>query len=268
MRQWAGGPSRASAPVLALVLVLVLSAVGAAAAQWFAPPDVEYENQPYNGRFTFNRVRFTPSHWGPGRYAWGMDLKWNHDYPRAGVNLARILDAVTGLSPNQGVGNILRLDDPELFDYPWAYLCEVGYWTVTPEEAEGLRTYMLKGGFVVVDDFTGSHIYNFRERLQEVLPGAELIELGPDHPIFHSFYDIDDLDFGGGWYGSAPGGGWPEYYGVFEDNDPDKRLMMIVNYNHDVGEYWEFADSRWIPIDLSNEAYKLGVNYVIYAMIH
>lgn len=58
------------------------------------------------------------------------------------------------------------------------------------------------------------------------------------------------------------------YHGIFEDNDPAKRLMVIANYNGDMGEFWEWSDSGFVPIDLSNEAYKLGVNYVIYTLTH
>ena len=70
-------------------------------------------------------------------------------------------------------------------------------------------------------------------------------------------------------YLSEPGYWHPsEFYGIFEDNDPSKRLMVIVNYNNDIGDFWEWSDAGFIPIELSNEAYKLGVNYLIYAMTH
>ena len=89
-----------------------------------------YKNTPYNGRFTFVRIRFQPSDWGPGRYMWGLDLKWNHDYPRAEAHFMKILQELTTLDPNLDGGNILALDDPELFKYPVAYLCEPGFWTL------------------------------------------------------------------------------------------------------------------------------------------
>ncbi len=58
------------------------------------------------------------------------------------------------------------------------------------------------------------------------------------------------------------------YQGIFEDNDPKKRLMAIANYNGDIGEFWEWSDTGYAPIDLSNEAYKVGVNYMIYGLTH
>jgi hypothetical protein len=58
----------------------------------------------------------------------------------------------------------------------------------------------------------------------------------------------------------------PSYYGIFEDNDPSKRLMVVANFDNDVPEYWEWSGEGIYPFDASNEAYKLGVNYVIYGL--
>jgi len=60
----------------------------------------------------------------------------------------------------------------------------------------------------------------------------------------------------------------PTYYGVFENNDPTRRMLAIVNYNSDLAEYWEWSDTGYLPTDFTNEAYKLGINYVVYAMTH
>jgi hypothetical protein len=227
--------------------------------------DVPYDNFSYNGLFTFVRVKFDPTRWGRGPYQWGLDLKWNHDYPTAERNLMTILQHHTTILPNMGSGNIYGLAEPELFSYPWAYLCEVGFWAPTEEEAESLRTYLFKGGFLVVDDFIMDwQWYNFEEQMQRVLPGYDLVELDVSHPIFDSFFYIETLDFE---HPTFPGIK-PVYYGVFEDNDPSKRLMVIANYNHDVGDYWEWSGTGWVPIDISNEAFKLGVNYVVYGMTH
>jgi len=253
-------------PTGRVALALVVAAVGLlpAAADVPRPPEVPYENEPYDGRITFARLRFNPSRWGPGRYMWGLDLKWNHDYPRADNHLMKILAETTTIEVNRDGTNVIALDDPELFRYPVAYLCEVGFWTLSDAEVEGFRAYLQKGGFVIIDDFQGPHWYNFVEQLGKVLPDARLVQLDKSHPIFDSFFRIDPYEFRHPMLRSEP----PSYYGVFEDNDPTRRLMLIVNYNHDIGEYWEWSDTGWIPIELSNEAYKLGVNYVVYGMIH
>ena len=97
--------------------------------------------------------------------------------------------------------------------------------------------------------------------LERVLPGAQPIRLEASHPIFDSFYRIESLEFTHPNFGLRS-----QFFGIFEDNDPSKRLMMIINYNNDIGDYWEWSDAGYLPIDLSNQAYKLGVNYIMYAM--
>jgi uncharacterized protein DUF4159 len=248
----------------AWMLALVLFAGGATARDARQPPGVRFENTAYNGRFTFVRIRYEPSRWGPGNYAWGLDLKWNHDYPRAETHFMKILKETTTLDPNMAGGNILALDDPELFKYPVAYLCEPGFWTLDDAESTSLRTYLLKGGFLIVDDFAGPQWDNFEAQMRRVLPGARMVELEPTHPVFDSFFRVDPTGFHHPYFRGAPS----RFLGVFEENDPGKRLMVVVNYNQDLSEYWEWSDTGFVPIDLSNEAYKLGVDYVIYGMTH
>jgi hypothetical protein len=94
-----------------------------------------------------------------------------------------------------------------------------------------------------------------------VLPGVRLVPMTPDHPVFDAFYRIWSLEYNHPYF-NVPA----QFLGLCEDNDPSKRLLGIVNYNNDVGEYWEFSDTDLFPIDLSNDAYQLGVNYVVYAL--
>jgi hypothetical protein len=203
--------------------------------------------------FTFVRLRYSAGGGNPG---------WYHDYPRAERNFAKILDELTFVEPYLGGSNILRLDDPELFKYPLAYLSEPGAWNMNEHEVDGLRNYLLKGGFLIVDDFGGWEWQNFEWQMRRAVPELQPVLLDKQHPIFNSFFDIRDIEFPYSYRGVA------EFWGYFEDNDPHKRLMVIVNYNTDIGEFWEFSDQGFIPIDLSNEAYKLGVNYLMYAMLH
>ena len=221
-------------------------------------------NLSYDGRFTFVRLRFTQlENWG----GWRWEPEWSHDYPVGEQNYMKILREVTGLRPHVDASNILAADDPDLFKYPVAYLCEPGFWTVTDKEASNLRAYLEKGGFLIFDDFEGEHWFNFEERMRQVLPGAQFVKLDSSHPIFHSFFDIDDLGpLSHDNYRSQQSGA--VFYGIFEGNDPKKRLMAIVNYNNDIGEDWEWSGTGFYPIELSNEGYKLGVNYIIYAMTH
>ena len=157
---------------------------------------------------------------------------------------------------------MLPLDDPELTRFPVAYMAEPGFWQPTDEEIEGLRNYLLKGGFVIFDDFTGWHFENLTAQMARALPGIRPIELDISHPIFHSFFEIETLEMAP-MYGPPP-----TFWGFFEDNDPNGRMYGIANYENDIGEYWEFSDTGWYAVDVTNEAYKFGVNYVIHALTH
>lgn len=223
--------------------------------------DFEEINVPYDGRFTFVRLMFDPTG-GPMDFI-RRDLKWDHDYPRAERNFARILDEVSTVGPYLGGGNVLAMDDPELFKYPVAYLSEPGYWRMTDGEAASLREWLQKGGFLIVDDFVGDQWFGFRRAMEQLLPDHRLVQLDASHPIFDSFFHIESLDYDHPNFRVKA-----VFYGVFENDDPEDRLMVIVNYNNDIGDYWEWSDTGFVPIELSNEAYKLGVNYIIYAMTH
>jgi hypothetical protein len=229
-----------------------------------------YPNIRYDGRFTFVRVNYQTA---PGGYWYGGWPAWAHGYPLAEQNLMRIMNEVSYLSAHTEEINNLALDDPELFKYPVAYIIEVGWWTMTDREGAALRDYMRKGGFVIVDDFKvrgfgggmgGDGWENFDSNMQRVLPGARFFEMDAAHPIYHTFFEVNDLAVVPQAYNS----GRPIFRGLYEDNDPQKRLMMIVNYNTDISQFWEWSGTGLRPVDQTNEAYKLGVNYIIYGMTH
>ena len=184
----------------------------------------------------------------------------------------KIMNEVSYLGAHDEAVNTLKLDDPQLGLYPVAYIIEVGWWTLTDREAAALRAYILKGGFVIVDDFKmpgwrgipGGGWEPFAENMKRVLPEARFIEMQAPHPIFHAFFEINALDN----FPQAYNSGQPIFRGVFEDNDPAKRLQMIVNYNTDISQFWEWSGRGFRPFDQTNEAYKLGVNYLIYGLTH
>jgi len=131
-------------------------------------------------------------------------------------------------------------------------------------EAKNLGDYIRKGGFVIFDDFRGYDWENLQTQMRRVLPNWHWMQLDGTHPIFHSFFEIDDPHSMTPPYGGLP----PAFYAMFENNDRNGRVMAMANVNNDIGEYWEFSDTGYAPVDLSNEAYKFGVNYFIYAMTH
>jgi hypothetical protein len=226
-------------------------------------------NTPYDGRFTFVRVNYETA---PGGYWAGGRPSWAHGYPLAERNLMKIMNEVSYLGAHDEEINTLALDDPQLARYPVAYIIEVGWWTLTDREAAALRAYILKGGFVIVDDFKmpgwrgipGGGWEPFAENMKRVLPEARFVEMQASHPIFHAFFEINELDN----FPQAYNSGQPIFRGVFEDNDQSKRLQLIVNYNTDISQYWEWSGRGFRPFDQTNEAYKLGVNYLIYGLTH
>jgi len=226
------------------------------------PPQVSLilPNTPYDGRFTFVRLRYGP----PVNYA-SQRVMWSHDYPTGERNFMRLMNELTYLAPHMEETNIMSLDDPDLYKYPLAYLCEPGYqWTVSDQEATNFRSYLLKGGFLIVDDFRARDWPFFEEQMRRILPDVRFFDLDATHPIFHSFFEIDAPDEYPNFYDP----GKPIYRGIYENNDPAKRLMAIINYNTDISEFWEFSGTGLRPIDESNDAYKLGVNYIMYGMTH
>jgi hypothetical protein len=263
-------------------LLLGIATAGALAPLVAADPAAEHycytqwddnsaiDNAPYDGRFTFFRVRFEPSFGGGGGRGFrgrGVDKKWDHDTPRAERHLMKILEEITMLRPKMDCGAVYAFGEPESFKYPIAYVSEPGFWTMDETELKGIRDFVAKGGFIIFDDFFGQHWYNFEERWREAFPEFQLQPVPRTHPLFDTFYDIRSTQLfyqgGGGIQGAAA-----EFYGAFEDNDPTKRLVAIAGYNSDLGELMEYSDTEYVPIDLSNEAYKIMVNYLIYAMTH
>jgi hypothetical protein len=223
-------------------------------------------NPRYDGRFIFARLKYTVA--AGGYYYRGLPA-WAHGDPFAEDNLMKIMDAISFLRPHLDEGAVMSLDDPDLFKFPVAYMTEAGYWVLNDREAAAFRAYLQKGGFVIFDDFRdgwrgGGGWDTFAANMRRVIPGAQFVRLDQSHPIFHSFFDINSLDIVPQAYDAGP----PGFFGLFEDNDPSKRLMAVINFNTDISDFWEFSAEGIYPVDSSNEAFKLGVNYVIYGLTH
>ena len=219
---------------------------------------------PYDGTYTFVRVRFNSQGRGFSRgFGGGRSPGWAHDYPNADENFTRILDEITLIDVNTDRTNVIDAEDPELHRYPIAYVSEPGEWSPTQQEIDNLSDYLLKGGFLILDDFRSDYEWRTVEEIfRMIVPGHRFRVLDIDEPIFASFFDIATLDMIPPTFQQFV----PVFLGLHENNDPTARLMVIANFNNDIGDYWEYSDRGYVPIELSNEAYKFGVNYVIYAM--
>ena len=214
----------------------------------------------YDGRFTLVRLR-----WGAELRRAGAPYAWSHGYPRAEQNLSAVIRELTYLDIHDDGNEILTLDDPDLFKYPIALMWEPGFWSLTDREAESFRAYLLKGGFAIFEDFDGRMEWgNFEAQMRRVLPDGRFERLDNSHQIFNAFFPIKDIEAIVHPMSQIR----PSYYGIFEDNDPSKRLLVVANYDNDVPDYWERSGEGLFPLGASNEAYKLGVNYMIYGLTH
>ena len=245
-----------------VVAALLGVAVATLAAQRrnFFTGDFPVEGNPsYDGRLTFVRLRY-PGYGGMTNEGPG----WMHDYPTAERHLLKIMSEMSDLRPRTDSSSVIDFGDPELMKYPIAYFSEPGYWQPTDEDVKNVHDYLLKGGFIIIDDFRQQHWFNLQDQMKRVLPDAQWLLVEPGSAVWDSFFRIDENDLvQPGIYGPPVA-----YWGIFEDNDPSKRLLVIANHNNDVAEYWEFLGQGLFPVDPSNEAYKLGVNYYVYAMTH
>ena len=150
-----------------------------------------------------------------------------------------------------------------MFQHPLIYISEPGYWSISEEGALNLRNYLLKGGFLILDDFEANQWYNMDAQLLRALPEREWVELDDTHPIFGTFFYVEDIYVPHPFVAVEP-----RYMAIFEDNDPRKRVMVLANHNSDLAEYWEWSASGLFAVDPTNDAYRLGVNYIIYALTH
>lgn len=215
--------------------------------------------------FYFTRAIYTSNggYWGRGT--------WAIDYPKADHQFVFGLRRLTNIDAYQG-DNAISLTDPDLSRYPFLYALEVGYMNMRAEEVDALRRYLMAGGFLFIDDFWGSFEWrNFEMEIRRVLPEYEIVDLPLDHPIFHTFYDIDHIEQvpsvrivngGATW---EQDGFVPYVRAIFGEHG---RLLVLINWNTDLGDAWEWVDNPYYPLQYSNFAYQLAVNAILYAMSH
>jgi hypothetical protein len=249
---------------VALAPMTLSAASGNAAKPFHYEDDRLGEHKDESDKFKFTRIKTYPI--SPGDHLGDGPVMWSHDYPEAGLHLSKILSELSKvqvvLDENEW---IFSFADPNLMKYPFAYLCEVGYMQLTDEEITGMREYLLRGGFLLVDDFrSAGQMRNFEYYVKRAFPETEyqMKPLDITHPIFNCFFSIKTLDVRPPY-----DRGKPQFLGL---EDKHGRLMMIINFNNDVSDYWQWSGDPYqpLPAEDTQGAYKFGVNYVFYALTH
>jgi hypothetical protein len=230
--------------------------------------------------FTFARVQYD-SYRGRG---WGRGWRrggWATDFPDSDLNFSFRLQQLTSLKVNPNPV-IVRLTDPELFDYPFIYMIEPGSLEFADAEVTALRRYLLNGGFLMVDDFWGDSEYqNFYEQIKRVFPEREPVELPLEHEIFNCVFRLKSKpqvpNIGAAQAGREYGITWEynhdgdtrtvHFKGIFDDKG---RMMAIICHNTDLGDGWEReGEDEWYFHEFAeNKSYPMGINIVTYAMTH
>jgi hypothetical protein len=236
----------------------------AAACPLPAPADHDSAGHPLAHEFYFTRGIYGS---GGGTDDWGA--RWAVDYPKADHQFLVALRRLTGVDAYAS-DNAVELAAPRLREFPFLYVLEVGSLLLTDADVKALREYLGAGGFMVVDDFWGTAAWrNFEAEMRRVFPDRPIVDVPPEHPVFHAYYEVGEILQVPNVYQASGGptheydGYVPRVRGIFDEQG---RLMVLVNWNTDLGDAWEWADDPGYPLHFSNYAYKLGINIVIYAM--
>jgi Domain of unknown function (DUF4159) len=194
---------------------------------------------------------------------------WAIDYPYAELHFLPAVKRLTRIEVSEDSAHLQLLDE-ELFDYPWLFVQQIGQgdWNPSQIEAERLREYLARGGFLVVDDFHGEYEWqHFEAVMNLVLPGKNIVDIPDDDMLIHILYDLDKRTQIPGerhLYGQRMQGP-PHWRGIYDEDD---RLIVAINHNIDMGDAWEHADDAHYPAPMTALAYRFGINYIIYAMTH
>lgn len=253
-----------AATLLAAALVRAQTAPGAAEERPAA--------REMPGEFQFARLHYAANRYGRARGGgWGRREVWQTDWPDAEHHFVKGISRLTRIDAARN-GHIVSALDENIFDYPWIYAVEVGYWTLNEQEAGRLRDYLLRGGFLMVDDFHGTFEWaGFVASMERVFPDRPIVDIPEGDAAFHVVYDLDHrIQIPSRMY-SYTGRTWekdgftPHWRGIYDD---DGRLMVAINHNMDIGDAWEHADWPDYPENMTALAYRFGINYLVYAMTH
>ncbi len=259
-------------------------------------PAVEYENFPLppdykdiNHEWVRARLRYPDIYGYPDhpRFIYGgrpWPGQWTMDYPRSDRHLLQGIRRLTRID-TRSVEQVVDLDGTDdIYNWPCLYAVEVGHWVLPPDQAKQLREYLLRGGFLMVDDFHGSEPYDdilgplnewatFTASMSRVFPDRHIEDIPDNDPIFHTVNDLQNrfqvpgaqVFESGITYEKGPTGKVPHWRCIRDDRG---RIMVAICHNMDLGDAWEWSDDPKYQEKWASLAYRIAVNYFIYDLTH
>ena len=189
-------------------------------------------------------------------------MGWAHNYPNSDENFNEFIEQSTGIDIQVLSYRIVDLGSEEVFEYPFAYVSEPGEMELTDQEVENFRQFIERGGFVLMDDFDGSwQMATMRSQVARVFPERPFITLEPNHPLFKAHFDLYDLN---GMSPYVPGGNIT-YYGILNDAGD---VVIAAGHNNDLANFWDWYDQARMPLEPAADAFRLGINFVVWSMTH
>ena len=222
--------------------------------------------------WAFARLRYNGAFGGGfGGFGRRGGSRWTTDYPKADRQFVQGIQRLTRLDA-RSIEQVVDPDTDEIFDWPWIYAVEVGSWDFAPDQAQRVREFFLKGGFLMVDDFHGTAEWEvFLAGLRKILPDRGIEDLPDKDAIFHLITDVGERI-------QVPNVGYINSHRTYERDgvnpewravrDDKGRIIVAICHNMDLGDAWEWADLPQYPEKFTSLAYRIGINYIVYGMTH
>lgn len=262
---------RALAPTVACLVALAMLCVDAIGRGVFAQQPSSDQGRFAGLEWTFVRIRYESWNTESFQARYWSD-PWAIDGPAAEQNLSRRVKSVTSIRVHEPI--VLTIEDPDLMAHPWIYFVEPSNLRLTDTEIPVLREFLLRGGTATLDDFHGPYEWELVEQeWKRVFPDRRIVDLDPSHPVFSCFYTIDrypQIPGLGAFFAGRTwekGGVEPRLRAILDDRG---RAMVLMNWNTDMGDGWEWSNAEEYPgyIQYTAEAYRMMINEIVYALTH
>lgn len=239
--------------IAGFIILVLIAALGYAQGFW-RRGSIEQNTPP--------PTELVVARWHFGTNGWFYDLGWSHNYPSSDRNLNEFIRNATRIDVDVLSYRIVDLGSDEVFDYPFAYVSEPGEMELTEQEVRNLREFVARGGFILMDDFDGDlQLSNMQANVLRAFPKHHFEPIAQGHPVYDMQFELENLD---AMAAHVPGGRII-YYGIF---DADRRLAIAAGHNNDLANYWDWYDDARRPLAPAADAFRLGINFVVWSMTH